>query len=157
MHLHVHPERSAVKTVANILTSKAHAGVHTIAPTASVFDALRLMAENNVGSLLVKDGEVIVGLVTERDYARKVVLLGRVSAQTPVREVMGTAVMFVSPQHTTEQCMALMTQKRLRYLPVMADGQLLGMVSIGDLVNNIIFEQQFIIEQLEQYISGERP
>lgn len=146
-----------MKTVANILTSKTLAGVHTIAPTASVFDALKLMADKNIGSLLVKDGEAIVGLVTERDYARKVVLLGRASAQTPVREVMSTDVMFVSPQHTTEQCMALMTKKRLRYLPVMADGQLLGMVSIGDLVNNIIFEQQFIIEQLEHYISGERP
>jgi len=146
-----------MKYVANILKSKADAGVYAIAPTASMFEALQLMAEKNIGSLLVKNGEAIVGIVTERDYARKIVLLGRTSPQTPVREVMSSSVMVVSPHHTTEQCMALMTQNRLRHLPVMEGGQVLGIVSIGDLVKDIISEQQFIIEQLEHYITGERP
>ena len=146
-----------MKYVANILKSKADPGVYAIAPTASMFDALQLMAEKNIGSLIVKDGEAIVGIVTERDYARKIVLLGRTSPQTQVREVMSSSVMFVSPHHTTEQCMALMTENRLRHLPVMEDGKLLGIVSIGDLVKDIISEQQFIIEQLEHYITGERP
>jgi CBS domain-containing protein len=146
-----------MKYVANILKSKADPGVYAIAPTASMFEALQLMAEKNIGSLIVKDGEAIVGIVTERDYARKIVLLGRTSPQTRVREVMCSSVMFVSPHHTTEQCMALMTENRLRHLPVMEDGKLLGIVSIGDLVKDIISEQQFIIEQLEHYITGERP
>lgn len=146
-----------MKYVANILKSKADPGVYAIAPTASMFEALQLMAEKNIGSLIVKDGEAIVGIVTERDYARKIVLLGRTSPQTQVREVMSSSVMFVSPHHTTEQCMALMTENRLRHLPVMEDGKLLGIVSIGDLVKDIISEQQFIIEQLEHYITGERP
>jgi CBS domain-containing protein len=146
-----------MKYVANILKSKADPGVYAIAPTASMFEALQLMAEKNIGSLIVKDGEAIVGIVTERDYARKIVLLGRTSPQTRVREVMSSSVMFVSPHHTTEQCMALMTENRLRHLPVMEDGKLLGIVSIGDLVKDIISEQQFIIEQLEHYITGERP
>lgn len=145
-----------MKYIANILKSKADASVYAVAPTASVFDALKLMADKNIGSLLVKDGEKIVGIVTERDYARKIVLLGRSSPQTPVSEVMSRAVMCVTPLHTTEQCMALMTQNRLRHLPVMNGEQLVGMVSIGDLVKDIISEQQFIIEQLEHYITGQR-
>ena len=145
-----------MKFVANILKSKADHGVYSVAPGASMFDALKLMAEKNIGSLLVMEGSAIVGIITERDYARKVVLMGRTSPQTPVREVMSRAVMFVGPDHTTEQCMALMTQNRLRHLPVMDDGKLLGLISIGDLVKDIISEQQFIIEQLERYITGVR-
>jgi CBS domain-containing protein len=156
LHLQIHTGRPAMKYIANILKSKADPSVYTIAPTASVFDALKLMADKNIGSLLVKDGKTIVGILTERDYSRKIVLLGRTSPQTSVGEVMGSTVMFVSPQHTTEQCMALMTQNRQRHLPVMEGGKLLGMVSIGDLVKDIISEQQFIIDQLEHYISGER-
>jgi CBS domain-containing protein len=156
LHVHIHTGRPAMKYIANILKSKADASVYAIAPTASMFDALKLMAEKNIGSLLVKDGEAIVGIVTERDYARKIVLLGRTSPQTPVSEVMSRSVMCVTPLHTTEQCMALMTQNRLRHLPVMDGGKLLGMVSIGDLVKDIISEQQFIIEQLEHYITGQR-
>ena len=144
-----------MKYVANILKSKADPGVYAIAPTASMFEALQLMAEKNIGSLLVKEAGAIVGIVTERDYARKIVLLGRTSPQTKVREVMSSSVMFVSPHHTTEQCMALMTENRLRHLPVMEGGQLLGIISIGDLVKDIISEQQFIIEQLEHYITGQ--
>jgi len=145
-----------MKFVANILTSKADSGVYSITPTASVFDALKLMADKNIGSLLVMEGAEIVGIITERDYARKIALAGRASPQTPVREIMSSAVMVVGPRHTTEQCMALMTQNRLRHLPVMDDGKLLGLVSIGDLVKDIISEQEFIIDQLERYITGER-
>ena len=145
-----------MKSAATILKSKTDASVYSIAPTAVVFDALRLMADKNIGSLLVMDGGKIVGIFTERDYARKIVLMGRTSPQTLVRDVMSPAVLFVGPEHTSEQCMALMTKSRLRHLPVMDNGQLLGLISIGDLVKGIISEQQFIIEQLERYISGER-
>ncbi len=145
-----------MKFITNILKSKADHGVYSVAPSASVFDALKLMADKNIGSLLVMEGSAIVGIITERDYARKIALMGRASPQTPVREIMSQAVMFVGPDHTTEQCMALMTQNRLRHLPVMDDGKLLGLISIGDLVKDIISEQQFIIEQLERYITGAR-
>jgi CBS domain-containing protein len=145
-----------MKSVANILKSKADAGVYSIAPTASVFDALKLMAEKNIGALLVMESDAIVGIVTERDYARKVALLGRSSPLTQVREVMTAAVMFVGPEQSPDHCMALMTQHRLRHLPVVDDGKLQGVISIGDLVKDIISEQKFIIEQLERYIAGDR-
>jgi CBS domain-containing protein len=145
-----------MKSVANILKSKADAGVYSITPSASVFDALKLMAEKNIGALLVMESDAIVGIVTERDYARKVALLGRSSPLTQVREVMTTAVMFVGPEQMSDHCMALMTQHRLRHLPVVEGGKLLGLISIGDLVKDIISEQKFIIEQLERYIAGER-
>ncbi len=142
--------------VAKILQSKADATVHTIAPTASVFDALQRMADKGIGALLVTEGEAIVGIVTERDYARKIALLGRTSAATLVRDVMTTSVMFVRSSQTSEQCMQIMTGNRLRHLPVVDEGKLVGMISIGDLVKDIISEQKFIIEQLEQYITGSR-
>ncbi|MGH8847848.1 MAG: CBS domain-containing protein [Polaromonas sp.] len=145
-----------MKSVANILKSKEDTAIYSIAPTASVLDALKLMADKNIGSLLVMEGAAIVGIVTERDYARKVALMGRTSAQTPVREVMTSAVMFVRPEQTSEQCMALMTENRLRHLPVLNDGKLLGVISIGDLVKDIISEQKFIIEQFERYVTGQR-
>ena len=140
--------------VAKILRSKPDAIVHTIAPKASVFDALTLMADKSIGALLVTEGDAIVGIVTERDYARKIALLGRTSAATLVQDVMTTSVMFVHSTQTSEQCMQLMTGNRLRHLPVVDDGKLVGMVSIGDLVKDIISEQKFTIDQLEQYISG---
>jgi CBS domain-containing protein len=142
--------------VAQILRSKSDSTVHSIVPTASVFDALKLMAEKNIGALLIMEGETIVGLLSERDYARKVVLLGRSSRETPVRDVMTCQVLYVGPQQTTEECMAVMTEKRLRHLPVLDDGKLIGLISIGDLVKDIISEQQFVIEQLQYYISGQR-
>ncbi|PXW99301.1 CBS domain protein [Sphaerotilus hippei] len=145
-----------MKTAAELLKSKPHQTVHCIGPAASVFEAVKLMAEKNVGALLVTQGPDVVGIVTERDYARKVVLLSRSSKETRVNEIMTSAVMYVGPEHTTEDCMVLMNRNRLRHLPVMADGQLLGLISIGDLVKGIISEQRFIIEQLEHYISGER-
>lgn len=142
--------------VADILKSKADPAVHTIAPLTSVFDALQRMAEKGIGALLVLEGDAIVGIVTERDYARKIVLMGRTSALTLVRDVMTSPVMFVGPAQTGEQCMALMTDNRLRHLPVVDDGKLVGLISIGDLVKNIISEQKFVIEQLEHYITGDR-
>ena len=145
-----------MKTAANILKSKPDQTVHTITPTASVFDAVKLMAEKNIGALLVMEGENVVGIITERDYARKIVLMARSSKETPVRDVMTSSVMYVRPDQTSEECMVLMTENRLRHLPVMNGDKLIGLISIGDLVKDIIFEQKFIIQQLEHYITGER-
>ena len=143
-------------TVAAILESKSDRSVHRIGPDDTVFDAVQRMKQHNIGALLVTEGDELVGLITERDYARKVVLLSRASKDTPVREIMTSAVMVVQPERTCEECMALMTEKRLRHLPVMDCGKLAGIVSIGDLVKHIISEQKFVIDQLEHYISGER-
>ena len=143
-----------MKTAADVLKSKAHQAVHTITPGALVFDALKLMADKNIGALLVMEGERIAGIITERDYARKIVLMSRSSKETPVREIMTSAVMYVRPGQTTEECMVLMTENRLRHLPVVDGNRLLGLVSIGDLVKSIISEQKFTIEQLQNYISG---
>ena len=145
-----------MKKVAQILRSKSDPTVHAVVPTASMFDALKLMAEKNIGALLIMEGETIVGMLSERDYARKIVLMGRSSKETPVRDVMTCPVMYVGPQQSTEECMALMTEKRLRHLPVLDDGKLIGLISIGDLVKDIISEQNFVIEQLQCYISGQR-
>ena len=145
-----------MNTIANILRSKADSAVHSIRPDASVFEAVQLMALKNIGALLVTDNDQIVGIVTERDYARKIALLARSSKDTPLRDIMTTAVMYVRPDQTCEECMALMTENRVRHLPVMMDGKLIGLISIGDLVKDIISEQKFIIEQLVHYISGDR-
>ena len=145
-----------MKTAADLLKSKALQSVHTITSAASVFDAVKLMADKNIGALLVMEGEEVAGIITERDYARKVILLSRSSRQTLVREIMTSAVMYVRPDQTSEECMVLMTENRLRHLPVIDGGRLLGIISIGDLVKDIIAEQRFTIEQLEHYISGER-
>ena len=142
-------------TVAEILKSKSDNSVYTIAPDATVFEAVSLMAQKNIGALLVVERERVVGIVSERDYARKVALMARSSRDTALRDIMSSPVMFVPPSQTSEECMALMTENRLRHLPVMEDGKLIGLISIGDLVKNIISEQQFIIEQLEHYISGQ--
>jgi CBS domain-containing protein len=130
--------------VAKILEAKPSATVHTIAPSTSVLDALRLMADKDIGALVVTEDDAIVGIFTERDYARKIALLGRTSA-----------VRFVRPEQTSEHCMQIMSTGRLRHLPVVdSNEKLVGMISIGDLVKDIISEQKFIIEQLEQYITG---
>ena len=142
-------------SVAKILQSKPDTTVHTIAPTALVFDALKLMADEGIGALLVTEGEAIAGIFTERDYARKIALMGRTSSVTQVRDVMTSAVRFVRPDQTSEQCMQIMSTGRMRHLPVVdANDKLVGMISIGDLVKDIISEQKFIIEQLEHYITG---
>jgi CBS domain-containing protein len=142
-------------TVATILKSKPLQSVHTIGPDVTVFEAMREMARENVGALVVVDGGQIVGIVSERDYARKVALMDRSSKVTPVRDIMSSPVMYVDPQQSSNECMALMTENRLRHLPVLDGGQLVGLVSIGDLVKDIISEQQFVIEQLERYITGQ--
>ena len=145
-----------MKSVASILKSKSDPTVYTIAPNASVFDALELMAEKSIGALVVMEGEQVVGIITERDYARKVILMARSSKVTPVRDIMTSSVMYVRPDHASDECMVLMTENRLRHLPVMDGGKLVGLISIGDLVKDIISEQKFIIEQLEHYITGDR-
>jgi len=145
-----------VKTAADLLKAKRHQTVHTITPTASVFDAVKLMADKDIGALLVMESAAVAGIITERDYARKVVRMSRSSKETPVREIMTSAVMYVRPDQTSEECMVLMTENRLRHLPVMDGRKLLGLISIGDLVKDIISEQKFIIQQLEHYITGER-
>lgn len=145
-----------MQTVAQILQGKQDRTIYSIAPAAMVLDAIKLMAEKGIGALLVMENRQIVGIVTERDYARKVILMGRSSHETPVREIMTSQVMYVRPDQTNVQCMALMTENRLRHLPVIDNGELIGLISIGDLVKDIISEQQFIIEQLEHYIRGER-
>ena len=145
-----------MKIVAHILKAKPEQTVYTISPAASVFDAVKQMAEKSIGALVVIEGEKVVGIITERDYARKIVLMARSSKETPVRDIMTSAVMYVRPDQTSEECMVLMTENRLRHLPVMDSGNLIGLISIGDLVKDIISEQKFIIQQLEHYITGER-
>ena len=143
-----------MKTVSQILHAKGAADVHAIGPAETVLEAIRRMAEKGIGALVVKEGEAIVGMVTERDYARKVILMGRNSDQTAVREIMSPTVLYVRPQQSNEDCMALMATSRVRHLPVIDEGQLVGLISMGDLVKDIISDQQFTIEQLEHYISG---
>jgi CBS domain-containing protein len=126
--------------------------VFSIAPECAVLDAIRLMAERHVGALLVMQGEALSGIVSERDYARKVILMGRSSADTPVRDIMSAPVITVQPETTVEKCMQIMTEQRVRHLPVMEGGRVIGMISIGDLVKVVIAEQQQQIEQLENYI-----
>ena len=145
-----------MKTAAQILSSKPDRTIHTITPAASVYDALKLMADKNVGALLVVEGEKIAGIITERDYARKMILMGRTSKDTPVRDIMASEVLYVRPDQTSEECMALMTENRIRHLPLIDGGKLVGLISIGDLVKDIISEQRFTIDQLEHYIRGER-
>ncbi|MCI3203428.1 MULTISPECIES: CBS domain-containing protein [Pandoraea] len=144
-----------MKTVAQILKSKSVDTVYKVRPSDSVLDALTLMAEARIGAVLVSDDDrAIVGIFTERDYARKVALMGRTSVNTPIRDVMTSAVRYVHPEQTLEECMSLMTEHRIRHLPVMKDDQLVGLLSIGDLVKAIISDQQFTIDQLETYIMG---
>jgi CBS domain-containing protein len=143
----------AMKTVMQLLQTKGQ-DIWSITPDALVIDALKLMAEKRVGALLVLEAGQVVGIISERDYARKVSLLGKSSKTTPVREIMTQRVVYVRPEQTIEDCMALMTDKRIRHLPVLADDQLIGVISIGDVVKAVISEQEFIIAQLENYIIG---
>ena len=143
-----------MKTLLQIIKSKPNQEVLSIAPEATVYDAMKRMAEKNVGALLVLEGGNVAGIMSERDYARKVILQGRSSREMKVSEIMTSPVRCVPPQTKNEECMAIMTEHRLRHLPVMDGDELIGVVSIGDLVKDIISEQQFIIEQLEHYITG---
>ena len=142
-----------MKTVEQILDAKG-SDIWSIAPDASVLEAIRLMAEKEVGALLVMAGEKPVGIVSERDYARKVILKGRSSQETPIKDIMTTNVVCASPGQSIEECMALMTAKRIRHLPIMDGERLCGMLSIGDLVKAVIAEQKLVIKELERYISG---
>ncbi|RMO17452.1 CBS domain-containing protein [Pseudomonas cichorii] len=137
------------------LKSEQHQQVHTIGPDQMVLDALRLMADKNIGALPVVAGGVVVGVVSERDYARKVILKGRSSVGTPVSAIMSSKVITVDSHQSVETCMNIMTDNHLRHLPVVEDGQLLGLLSIGDLVKEAIAEQASLIQQLEQYIRGD--
>jgi len=142
-------------TVRHVLDEKGH-GVHQIHPDASVLDALTIMAEHDVGALVVLNGGTLVGIITERDYARKIVLKGRTSLGTPVHEIMSTRVICARLDQTVEECMAVMTAKAVRHLPVLEHKELVGIVSIGDMVKCIIADQKFTIEQLEHYFQGGR-
>lgn len=143
-----------MKLVQHLLDSKG-AAIISILPDSSVLDAIKTMAEKAVGSLLVMQGDDLQGIVTERDYARKVIVKGRASESTAVREIMTAEVLTVTPDKTVNHCMELMTERKIRHLPVVADGKVAGMISIGDLVQAIIADQQDEIHQLEQYISGQ--
>ena len=140
-------------TVRQLLREKGP-DVWTVKPDASVYHAIQVMADKGIGALVVVDGDKPVGMFTERDYARDVILKGKSSPKTPVRDVMTKRVICVGPDQTVEECMAVMTEKHLRHLPVLAEESLAGMVSIGDLVKSIIADQKFTIEQLESYIRG---
>ena len=142
-----------MKTVGQLLEAKGR-DVWSVRPDASVFEAIRLMADREVGALVVIDGTKTVGVISERDYARRMVLEGRSSKDTRVEEIMTSRVIYAEPAQSVEECMALMTEKRIRHLPIMDEGRLVGVISIGDLVKAIITEQKFIIDQLERYISG---
>lgn len=142
-----------MKTVRDILKTKG-SDVWWVEPDATVLDALQRMADKEVGALVVMQGEQIVGLISERDYARKIILHGRSSPTTLVREIMTSPVVYIHLDQPIEECMSLMTEKRTRHLPVMENGKLVGLISIGDIVKSIIADQQFIIEQLVRYVSG---
>jgi len=141
--------------VKHVLDKKGH-DVHLIHPDASVLDALKMMAENNIGSLVVLEDGKLVGIITERHYAREIVLKGRTSPGTLVRDIMSTKVICARPDQPVAECMAVMTAKAVRHLPVLERGQLVGIVSIGDMVNSVIGDQKFIIEELEHFIHGDR-
>ena len=142
-----------MRNVQQILDQKGHR-IISVAPTASVRDVISLMAEHNIAAVLVLKGNELVGISTERDYARKVVLLGRNSADTPISDIMTSNVVCVSPGDTAQRCMSLMTEKKCRHLPVRDNGEIIGMVSIGDLVKAVIEDQQQEIQALQQYISS---
>lgn len=144
-----------MKTVAQLLAAKANQQVHTIAAQDTMLVALQLMAEKNVGALPVVDDGRLVGVVSERDYARKVVLQGRSSVGTPVSAIMSAPAITVEPREDLRTCMTLMTERKLRHLPVVDAGRLIGLLSIGDLVKEVIAEKDGLINQLEQYIRGE--
>ena len=142
-----------MKTVRDILMVKGR-DVWTVELDATVFEALSRMAEKEIGALMVMDGPRLVGIISERDYARKIVLLGRTSPNTLVKEIMTSHVVYTQLEQSIEECMALVTEKRIRHLPVIEEGKLVGVISIGDLVKSIISDQQFIIEQLVRYITS---
>lgn len=143
-----------MKIVRDILREKGDQPVWTVEAGSTVYEALALMAEKNIGAVMVMKSGELTGILSERDYARKVVLKGRMSKDTPVRDIMTENVVYVTPYRTMEECMALMTDKRVRHLPVLEGGRLIGIVSIGDVVKAQIADKEFMIEQLTDYITG---
>lgn len=144
-----------MKTLRQLLADKSATPLVTVAPDKPVFDALQVMADCNVGAVLVVDGDRLVGIFSERDYARKVILRGKASKEILVRDIMSDKVLYVTPDETIDECMAIMTEKHFRHLPVLGEnGKIVGIVSIGDVVKETISHQQFIIGQLEKYITG---
>lgn len=144
-----------MQTVGQYLATKGHQ-VWTTRPDASVYEALELMAEKDIGSLLVMEGEKLVGIFSERDYARKVILHGKTSKETLVSEIMTFRVAYIRPEQSIEDCMAIMTELRIRHLPVLSGEEVVGVISIGDVVKSIISEQSFMIQQLKNYITSRR-
>lgn len=143
-----------MRTLKQLLADK-HRPLAVVTPNDSVFHALNVMAQHDVGALLVLDGEQLVGIFSERDYARKIILHGKTSKETTVREIMSDRVAYVTPDTSLDKCMALMTERRFRHLPVLnEDGSVAGMISIGDLVKETISNQRFLIAELERYIAG---
>ena len=142
-----------MRTVRRILATK-DPDIWSIAPDATVYDAIHLLAEKEIGALIVLDGDKLVGVMSERDYARQIILKDKSSRETQVRDIMTTNVVTTAPDHEIADCMAMMTNKRIRHLPVLDDGKLVGMLSIGDLIRSIISEQQSTINDLAKYISG---
>jgi CBS domain-containing protein len=142
-------------TVRSVLQTKDN-NIWFIAPDALVFDALKIMADKNIGALLVMQKEKVVGIFSERDYARKIALKGESSHTTVIKDVMTSGVLSVNPEQSIDECMALMTNKHVRHLPVLENGHLIGLVSIGDVVKAIISEHEYTIKQLENYITGSR-
>ena len=142
-----------MKTVRQLLEAKGRQ-IYSVSPDTIIYDALKLMAENRIGALLVLEDQHLAGVFSERDYAREVVLKGKTSRTTPVKDVMSTTVITVTPDHTVEDCMNLMSGKRIRHLPVVEDNVVIGVLSIGDLVKETIAYQEFLIRQLESYIQS---
>ena len=142
-----------MKTVGQILQGKGHE-IWSVTKKMPVFDALKKMAEKNIGALLVLEDDKLIGILSERDYARKVILKGKTSKDTSVEEIMSKKVFYVRPDQPVEDCMALMTEKRVRHLPVLENDRLVGVISIGDVVKAVISEQEIMIEHLEHYIMG---
>jgi CBS domain-containing protein len=140
-----------MKTLKQLLSAKGRE-VYSIGPDAKVIEALQLMAQKDIGALVVMEGSRVVGMISERDYARKVSLQGKSSQDVPVREIMTSDVVTVEPSRTVEECMGLVTQRRIRHLPVCESGKVIGLVSIGDLVKDVIADQEQTIRQLESYI-----
>jgi CBS domain-containing protein len=141
-----------MSTVAQLLEAK-NPEIWSIAPDASVFEAIELMAEKSIGAVLVVENGKLAGIMSERDYARKVILKKRSSRETPVKDIMTEKLICVSPEHTIDECMALMTEKKIRHLPVLDGKKLTGVISIGDVVRSIILDREYTIQQLENYIS----